>query len=105
MKKVLVVAALAAMLVGCGPQPQRPEETVTAPVVPERPEVQARRGALEVELDNKRGMWAERCISGRDVPVMFEADRPAICLRTARGIYPDNVTKILLSEFNGKLVD
>lgn len=102
--KLLKVSLVLAALVMAGCHPSEPGECkVPEPVVKERNDVIARRGALEVSLAKIRGEWADRCMVGRDMPVFTESDRPGTCIRRAADIYPDTITAQLLSEFNGDL--
>lgn len=101
LKVSLVLAALT--LAGCVQPDEPPACTVAAPVVKERNEVIARRGALEVELAKVRTEWAANCIKEDKLQVAFESDRPSLCRKNADWLYPDVVTQQLLAEFKGDL--
>lgn len=107
MKLLNVSLVFAAMLMaGCQPQQREPEPCkIVEPLVKERNEVIARRGALEVKLAGLRGEYARNCIERNNLPVAFESDRPSLCRKNAAELYPDTITAQLLSEFNGDLTE
>lgn len=94
MKTKIALAVITLSLVGCYIPPYTPVE---------KPEVQARRGELNVQLQKSRGEWANDCITKDIIPVAFDSDRPAKCFIVAKGIFPDTITDQLMFEFKGNI--